>query len=143
MFFRSLRPPTARVTSLTTTPIRSTTFFGPLCIRTLSDRADATTSEPATTPTPAEPNTPRQLPYFVARNNFKNLSVYQRDKRGGNLKITILKRGEGDLQALKQDIKDALQLPDGDVSVNGVTRHILIKGHKRSEILSFLHTMGF
>ncbi|KAI8948727.1 mitochondrial large subunit ribosomal protein-domain-containing protein [Xylaria longipes] len=148
MLSRSLRPLTARAASLAITPIRSNTIFGLLCARTLATTTVATTGdvkafEPATIPTPAEPIAPRQLPYFVGRNNFNNLSVYQRKKRGGNYKVTILKNGEGDLHALKQDVKDALQLPDGDISVNSVTRHIMIRGHKRDEVMAFLHTMGF
>lgn len=68
-----------------------------------------------------------QLPYFVNRNNLANLSVYQKSKRGGNFKVTLLKKAEGDLKALKADIRDALQLPDSDVSVNNVTRHIAVR----------------
>ncbi|KAI0543441.1 mitochondrial large subunit ribosomal protein-domain-containing protein [Xylaria curta] len=142
MLFRSLRPLTARAASFASISTRLGTF-SPVCIRTLATTPDATASEPATIPTPAKPNAPRQLPYFVSRNNLNNLSVYHKKKRGGNLKITLLKNTEGDLQALKQDIKDALQLPDGDVSINSVTRHIVIRGHKHDEVVNFLHTMGF
>ncbi|KAI0862180.1 mitochondrial large subunit ribosomal protein-domain-containing protein [Xylaria cubensis] len=142
LFFRSLRPLTARATSFTSLSTRSNTFR-PGCVRTLATIPDAVAFEPATIPTPATPDAPRQLPYFVGRNNLNNLSVYHKKKRGGNLKITLLKNAEGDLQALKQDIKDALQLQDGDISINGVTRHIVIRGHKHDEVLNFLHTMGF
>jgi hypothetical protein len=43
------------------------------------------------------------------------------------MKLTLVKRGEGDLQAMKQDIKDALELPDSEISLNSVTKHIVIK----------------
>ncbi|KAI3325620.1 mitochondrial large subunit ribosomal protein-domain-containing protein [Xylariaceae sp. AK1471] len=144
MLSRSLRPLTARATSLATTPIRSNTFLGPFCIRALATLTDAAALEPITiTPTLSTINAPPQLPYFVSRNNLNNLSVYQKKKRGGNYHVTLIKRGEGDLIALKQDIRDALQLSDSDVFVNSVTRHVTIKGHKRDEVVNFLHTLGF
>ncbi len=43
------------------------------------------------------------------------------------MKVTLLKKGEGDLQALKHDIKDALQLKETEVSVNSITKHIVVK----------------
>ncbi|KAK7753394.1 54S ribosomal protein img2, mitochondrial [Diatrype stigma] len=70
---------------------------------------------------------PRKLPYFVGRNPFNNFGVYQRRKRGGNLKVTLVKKGEGNLQALKHDIKKALDLRDDEVAVNSITRHIVVK----------------
>ncbi|KAI3339232.1 mitochondrial large subunit ribosomal protein-domain-containing protein [Ustulina deusta] len=145
MLSRSLRPLTARATSLATNPIRSSKFLWPVSIRTLANTADATTSEPAAIPTPllSETKASRQLPYFVGRNSLNNLSVYHKKKRGGNLKLTLVKLGEGDLLALKRDLVATLQLSDDEVAINSVTRHIIIKGHKRDEVVNFLHTMGF
>ncbi|KAI0468250.1 mitochondrial large subunit ribosomal protein-domain-containing protein [Xylaria cf. heliscus] len=163
MLSRFLRPLAARATSLAPTPLRpnrlntSITALGPLCARTVATTAEAeeatskpeiTTTAAATTTTttttdPAEPKSVQQLPYFVGRNNLNNLGVYQQEKRGGNLKFTLLKKNEGDLQALKRDLGDALQLSNKDISVNSVTRHIAIKGHRRDEVLNFLRTMGF
>ncbi|KAI4863276.1 mitochondrial large subunit ribosomal protein-domain-containing protein [Hypoxylon rubiginosum] len=107
------------------------------------DLATPHSPEPTSPSTQPESQNPSPLPYFVSRNNLNNLSVYQRNKRGGNRKVTILKNGEGDLKALKQDIKEALQLNDGDLSINSVTNHIEIKGQKKVEVLNFLATMGF
>ncbi|KAJ2982466.1 hypothetical protein NUW58_g6433 [Xylaria curta] len=134
---------TARAASLAITPARS----GPLYIRTFAT-TDATTPETATIPTqtpsePSEPNPPRRLPYFVGRNNLNNFSIYEKSKRGGNLQLTYLKRGEGDLMALKQDIKDALQLSDKEITINDLTKHIMIRGRKREKVLNFLHIAGF
>ncbi|KAI1756167.1 mitochondrial large subunit ribosomal protein-domain-containing protein [Xylaria castorea] len=147
MFFRSLRPLTARATRLATTSTRSNTFLRPVCVRMVATKADAPASEPATepatTPTVAEPKAPRQLSYFVGRNNTNNLSVYNKKKRGGNYLLTMLKGGNGDLQALRQDLQEALQLPEGDVTINNRTRHIEIRGHKRDEVVNFLNTTGF
>ncbi|KAI1193748.1 mitochondrial large subunit ribosomal protein-domain-containing protein [Nemania serpens] len=130
MLSRSLRPLTSRAASLATSPGRSNQFRAPPSARAYADSADP-------------PAAPRKLPYFVGRNNLNNLSIYQKSKRGGNYKVTVLKRGEGDLASLKQDIKEVLQLLDDEVSVNSRTRHIMVKGHKRDEVKSFLHTLGF
>ncbi|KAI8627202.1 mitochondrial large subunit ribosomal protein-domain-containing protein [Xylariaceae sp. FL1651] len=142
MLSRSLRPLTSRAASLATNSFQSNPFVKPSCVRTLAT-ATPVTSEPTTSPAPSETKAPSQLPYFVGRSNLNNLSVYHKKKRGGNLKLTLVKNGEGDLKALKEDIKDALKLPDGDVSVNSVTKHIVIRGHKRDEVVTFLRTMGF
>ncbi|KAI1394607.1 hypothetical protein F4819DRAFT_481045, partial [Hypoxylon fuscum] len=135
---RILRPLVAYSASV---PLLSTRLILPLPIRTrtrcLTTTAEPSNSsspatpppslEPASSSIPAKPQTPLPLPYFVGRNNFNNLSVYQRKKRGGNLKLTLVKRGEGDLMALKQDIREALQLDQNDVSINNVNKHIVIR----------------
>ncbi|KAI1499065.1 mitochondrial large subunit ribosomal protein-domain-containing protein [Biscogniauxia marginata] len=160
MLFRTLRPLTRASAPLSTIP--TTRFLLPACARFLTtsitttdepidefehapEPANISYSEPVSPPTPSEPepSPPRQLPYYVGRNSLDNFGVYLKKKRGGNLKLTLLKNGEGNLQALKRDVKDALQLPEGDVSVNSVTGHIVIRGFKRDEVLNFLHTMGF
>ncbi|KAI0974679.1 mitochondrial large subunit ribosomal protein-domain-containing protein [Xylaria arbuscula] len=143
MLSRSLRPLTARATSLTINPARPSALLGPLSFRTLAHSADGTASESSTIPIPSETSETRQLPYFVGRNNLNNLGVYQKRRRGGNYKLTLLKYGEGDLTALKQDIKTVLRLSDSEVAINSTTKHIVIKGHKRDEVVNFLYTMGF
>ncbi|KAH9905941.1 mitochondrial large subunit ribosomal protein-domain-containing protein [Xylariomycetidae sp. FL2044] len=108
-----------------------------------SSAEPAETDVPTTSTRSADQNQPAQLPYFVGRNLFNNLSIYHKSKRGGNLKLTVLKRGEGNLQVLKQDLKSALQLREGDISVNSVTKHLVIKGHKSEQVANFLITLGF
>ncbi|KAI0206822.1 mitochondrial large subunit ribosomal protein-domain-containing protein [Astrocystis sublimbata] len=152
MLSRYLRPLTVRVAGIAAAPIRTSTFPSPFYIRTIATTPVPASSEPlpsTTTPNVAATIEPEpiaaatQLPYFVGRNNLDNLSVYQSRKRGGNLKLTTVKRGEGNLQALKRDIRDALQLEDKEISVNNVTKHIVIKGHQRDPVVHFLLTMGF
>ncbi|KAI1429058.1 hypothetical protein F5Y12DRAFT_799206 [Xylaria sp. FL1777] len=121
MLSRSLRSVTARAPSLATNPIRSRAILGPFSIRTIAS------TETATFPPPSTAEASRRLPYFVGRNNLHNLSVYLKKKRGGNHKITTLKNCEGDLAALKLDLKTALQLHDNEISINSVTNHIVIK----------------
>jgi large subunit ribosomal protein L49 len=58
---------------------------------------------------------------------MNHLSVYQRRQRGGSLKTTLLKKGEGNLQALREDVAQALGLTHKEVKVNNVTKHIEVK----------------
>ncbi|KAI1305130.1 mitochondrial large subunit ribosomal protein-domain-containing protein [Xylaria venustula] len=150
MLSRSLRPLTTRVTNLAINPVinpvRPSALLGPLSLRTFADTADVTTtSKHRTVPStiPSAKTAPRQLPYYVGRNNLNNLGVYQKRRRGGNYKLTLLKYAEGDLAALKQDIRFALRLQYDEIAINSVTNHIVIKGHKRDEVVNFLYTMGF
>ncbi|KAI1805854.1 mitochondrial large subunit ribosomal protein-domain-containing protein [Daldinia bambusicola] len=159
---RRLAAPSASILTSSTRfalPIRTRCLS--MSIPTSSDES-AIPSEPiSSAPIPSEPTEPAsfttqteqteqeepkekaQLPYFVARNSLNNLGVYHKEKRGGNLRLTLVKGGEGNLLALKQDMKDALQLKDSDISVNNVTRQIVIRGHKKMQVFNFLHTMGF
>jgi len=52
--------------------------------------------------------------------------VYQDTKRGGNKKLTILKKIDGDVRRLKEDLKAELKIEDGRIRINHVTRHIEI-----------------
>ncbi|OTB03189.1 hypothetical protein M426DRAFT_321979 [Hypoxylon sp. CI-4A] len=146
IFSRIFRPLTAQTASIST---QFTRFVLPIHSRRLttstieSSEQSVSPPPPSSSTPPAESRTPAQLPYFVGRNNLNNLGVYHKSKRGGNLKLTLLKNGEGNLQALKRDIREALQLNEGDISVNSVTQHVIIRGHKKLQVLNFLGTMGF
>ncbi|OTA82855.1 hypothetical protein M434DRAFT_400878 [Hypoxylon sp. CO27-5] len=151
---RVLRPIVAQPVPLSMSLTRLVLPIPPRCLSTttiqsseqpdLSEPVPPSSAESVTTSiTQAEPEKRARLPYFVGRNNLNNLGVYHKSKRGGNLKLTLLKNGDGDLQALKRDIKESLQLNDGDISVNSITRHIVIRGHKKMQVLNFLYTMGF
>jgi len=59
-------------------------------------------------------------------------------KRGGNLHQTKVRRIEGDIMALKTDLQRALGLEDKEIVINQLTQHIIIKGHKRKEVVSFI-----
>jgi large subunit ribosomal protein L49 len=87
--------------------------------------ASQTPTETAT-PTPqAKPAT--RPPYLVERTPSKNLPVYQLAKRGGNYKLTIVKKVDGDKQALRRDIAQALGMDLEDVRVKSVTGHVELK----------------
>lgn len=82
------------------------------------------------------------LPYRVNRTPTANLPVYLLAKRGGNLKQTKLRKIEGDISALRMQLRDALKLDDKDIVINQLTKHIIIRvscdnihkpGHIQSE----------
>lgn len=129
MISRTLRP--LRVSTSILLPLAQRSAV-PLGVRGLATAAaqSGAAPVPATDATPASQEgsakPPRTLPYFVARNQLNNLAVYQTTS-AGTKKLTLLKKGEGNLAALKQDVTTALGLPEGAVTVNSVTRHIRIK----------------
>ncbi|KAI0389307.1 mitochondrial large subunit ribosomal protein-domain-containing protein [Xylariaceae sp. FL0594] len=144
-----LRTITTETSSTSSTPQDATTIPSQPTSASTTTTTATTTTTPSLQPTEGEGEVegeaqqPRILPYFVGRNGLNNLSVYHKNKSGGNRKLTHLKRGEGDLMALKEDIRRALNLGKDEISVNNVTKHIVIKGHRRNDVLDFLYAAGF
>lgn len=65
--------------------------------------------------------------YHVARTTTKNLPIYTDYKRGGNLKLTTIRKITGDLSALKEELKLYLRMKDEDVKINSLTQHVIVK----------------
>ncbi|CUS08314.1 unnamed protein product [Tuber aestivum] len=78
------------------------------------------------------------LPYFVYRTENNNLPVYQEYKAGGNKLQTRIRKVEGNLQFLRNQIEDAFQMKKGQVTINSLAGHVIIKGRRRDEIVRFL-----
>lgn len=108
-------------------------------IRRITTTPDSSSSSPSTAPpsSPAglasspHPSTPAAAtrpprPYLVSRTPSLNLPVYNDSKRGGNKKLTILKKIEGDARALKDALRTELGLEEGQIKINHVTGHIEI-----------------
>ncbi|CAP61881.1 uncharacterized protein PODANS_5_2180 [Podospora anserina S mat+] len=99
-------------------------------------------------PSPSPPQSlPRQsqktyFPFALGRSRTNNYSVYQDAKRGGNFKLTIIKKIEGNRIAFKQELAKALNLSPNDIKVNSLTGHVEVRGHHRSEIVAFLEERG-
>jgi len=87
--------------------------------------------------------TPEPLPYFIYRTVNNNLPVYQEYKAGGNKLQTRIRRVEGNLQFLKNQIEEAFQMEKGGVTVNPLTKHIIVKGRRRDEIIRLLSDLRF
>lgn len=79
----------------------------------------------------------RPLSYHVHRTASQQLPVYHLAKRGGNLHQTRVRKIEGDIEALRDDLQRALGLKEEQIIINQLTRHIIIK-----VILSFVNVSG-
>ncbi|KAI9861502.1 MAG: hypothetical protein M1824_002394 [Vezdaea acicularis] len=81
--------------------------------------------------------------YFVSRSKSGNLPVYLQAKRGGNLRQTKIQKIEGDVSILQKQLIEALALSKDQVTINYLTKHIIIKGWKRQEVMDFLGSRNF
>ncbi|KAI0998815.1 hypothetical protein K3495_g9380 [Podosphaera aphanis] len=86
---------------------------------------------------------PSVLKYVVRRTPSDKLPVYQLSKNGGNKKITKIRKVEGDIAALRDEIREAFGLTDRECTINQLTGHILVKGHRRQQIFKFLEERNF
>jgi large subunit ribosomal protein L49 len=137
---------------------RPSTIHCFLGIAKASTTATSASSSPVPPP-PAQAATPaKPKPYRITLTPSKNLPVYTLAKRGGNMKLTKVRRIEGDVTALRNDLRAALELDEKEVTINQLTRQIIVKvcyswivkllgfvvglicvqGHKKPEIEKFL-----
>lgn len=65
------------------------------------------------------------LPYFVRRTPSNQLPVYLVTKAGGTKRQTKIQKTEGNLEALRADLSEALG--PADVTINRLNGHILVK----------------
>ncbi|KAK4178936.1 hypothetical protein QBC36DRAFT_323648 [Triangularia setosa] len=63
-------------------------------------------------------------PFDIGRSATNNFSVYQLAKRGGNLKLTLVKKVEGNRIAFKEELGKALRLSPKDIKVSSLTGHV-------------------
>ncbi|KAJ2797780.1 54S ribosomal protein img2, mitochondrial [Coemansia guatemalensis] len=96
--------------------------------------------------TPAEPETNRTAqsvtyPYYVRRTRFQSLPVYIDVRNGRTRKLTILRRIDGDLGALRADISKALD--EESVVLKAISRQLVIKGDRSTELRKWLTEKGF
>ena len=114
---------------------------------TESDSAQPGAPDPLR-PSHVAPATQPQMPvspplYHVARSKTNNLPVYTDFKRGGNLHLTSVRKITGDLQQLRDELRSWLQKKDEDVTINTLTRVVVIKGHCKPRVEEFLKARGF
>lgn len=57
--------------------------------------------------------------------------------------LTRVKKIDGSVEALRDELKAALGLEGKDVTVNALTRHVMLKGHRRPEVEKFLRERMF
>lgn len=126
-------PITRTISTPTPTPTRSPKSQSP----TRTSRPRSSSSRLSTQPTPPNPHTQNPqnphaqapLPYAIGRTPSNNLSIYQLSKRGGNLKLTHVKKITGDAHAFRRELSERLGLREGPggVEVNSVTGGVVVK----------------
>ncbi|KAK4141022.1 mitochondrial large subunit ribosomal protein-domain-containing protein [Dichotomopilus funicola] len=140
---RTALPAPIRFRNYSTEPTSTTTTTIPP-----SEATSATTDETAPAPTPT-PNSPgptgptKNYPFRVTRTNSQALAVYQRAQAGGNKKLTLIKKIEGDRRALVAALAEGLGVDPGDFIMNNVTGHVVLKGHRREDVIAWLTKEGF
>ncbi|KAJ1830386.1 mitochondrial 54S ribosomal protein img2 [Coemansia sp. RSA 2711] len=82
-----------------------------------------------------------EYPYFICRTRFQSLPVYTDYRNGRTLKQTVVRRIDGDIDALRTDIAAALNLDT--VATRGVSRQLVIKGDHALEVRRWLTEKGF
>lgn len=98
-------------------------------------------------PEPVEPLAPQlcapNLPYFVNRTPNNELPIYTLKKRGGNLKLTKVRKVDGRKEILRDELRVALGLAENEAVINQLTGHIVLKGHHKPRIQKFLRERMF
>ncbi|KAF0560682.1 ribosomal protein L49/IMG2 [Gigaspora margarita] len=88
-----------------------------------------------------------QYPYYIHRTSNKSLPVYIDIKNGRTRILTILRRIEGDIQALRDDIKKDLFPKDhsihSKVTINHTNNNVVIKGDYCFVLKKWLMDKGF
>ncbi|KAK4101237.1 hypothetical protein N658DRAFT_496532 [Parathielavia hyrcaniae] len=98
---------------------------------------------------PKQQPQPLLLPYRVGRTPSSNFAVYELAKRGGNKLLTAIKKVEGDRAAFRAELSRGLGLAEVDakgkktVWVNTLTGHVIVAGHRKSQVVEWLEKLGF
>ncbi|AEO58529.1 hypothetical protein MYCTH_2305931 [Thermothelomyces thermophilus ATCC 42464] len=139
-----------RQTALSTTPLAraySTPSQPPSTTTTTTRTTTASNPPPSSSPAAQEPASVTQpqvaKPYFVRRTPSNQLAVYHLAKRGGNKKLTTIKKVEGDRARFRSALAQGLGLPEKGVVVNNLTGHIIVPGHRKEEVTGWLEKQGF
>lgn len=73
--------------------------------------------------------------------------MYTDYKRGGNLELTIVRKVDGDLEALREGLRGVLVrvvgLDPGRVMINGLARQVVVKGLVKGVVERFLRERRF
>ncbi|RUS23019.1 mitochondrial large subunit ribosomal protein-domain-containing protein [Endogone sp. FLAS-F59071] len=83
-------------------------------------------------------------PYFVSRSANNNLPVYTDIRNGRTRRLTIIRRIEGNVDKLRQDLLELF--PDKashPITINRTNNHIVIKGFRQHEVAMWLAKKGF
>jgi large subunit ribosomal protein L49 len=100
-------------------------FLGIAKVSTTTASTTTTASQSQITPAPA--TSAQAKPYRITRTPSNNYPVYTLAKRGGNMKLTKLRRIEGDVNVLRDDLQQALGMDQKEVVINQLTKQIIVK----------------
>lgn len=95
------------------------------------------------------PESPPDLPYFIARTRNYLLPVYYRLHSDPNECVTIIKQAQGDLWQLEEDLRTHLESLEAAnkqriiTSVEETEAQILLRGKWLHETVDWLHAQGF
>ncbi|KAJ2722958.1 mitochondrial large ribosomal subunit [Coemansia sp. Benny D115] len=112
-------------------------------INTIIPRAFNSTATAAAVETTSETAAQKlvQYPYFIRRTRFHSLPVYRKVKNGGTRKLIIIRRIEGDIEALRTDLAEALQ--GAPVAVRKVSQQVVVTGDRMNDVRAWLSSKGF
>lgn len=93
------------------------------------------------------------LPFLISRTPSNNLPIYETAKAGGSKHITCIRKISGDLSGLASAIRTALGLGQyivdvkgrrkETVSINPVSRQVVIRGWRGQEVKKWAELSGF
>ncbi|KAM7203170.1 Mitochondrial large subunit ribosomal protein (Img2) domain containing protein [Naviculisporaceae sp. PSN 640] len=97
-----------------------------------------------TKPAPVQNPAPRgPAPFVISRTASQNLPVYLECKRGGNKKLTLIRKLEGDRTVLAQWLAEDFGLEKKKVRVKAPTNHVELEGEYVEDVKKWLLARGF
>lgn len=102
-----------------------------------SEVAEISTPEAAATAAPKP-----TLPFSVGRTPSKNYPIYELAKRGGNKKLTTIKKVVGDRIVFRKNVARGLGLSPSDVKLSTLTGHFQVAGHYKKELEEWFSKQG-
>ncbi|KAK4210871.1 mitochondrial large subunit ribosomal protein-domain-containing protein [Rhypophila decipiens] len=110
-----------------------------------AERGEAQTPAAESQPEPAqaEPLPRGPPPFVISRTASLNLPIYLESKRGGNKKLTLIRKLEGDRTVLAQWLAEDLGLDRKKVRVKAPTNHVEVEGQYVDEVRQWFEARGF
>ncbi|KAK3312901.1 mitochondrial large subunit ribosomal protein-domain-containing protein [Apodospora peruviana] len=115
--------------------------------RTRSAKSSKTTTKPTEQTIPVQPaaEAPSRPPppFLVNRTPSNNLPIYLVKKRGGNKKLTLIRKLEGDRSTLAKWLAEDFNLDKGKVYVKAPAMHVEVEGDYVAQVKGWLEARGF
>lgn len=111
---------------LATTPSETPSTPTPASNTPPTSQTTPVTPSTPTTPKPKKNRTPAPSPppYHVTRTPSNNFAVYHLAKRGGNKKLTSIKKVDGDRLVFRSALAQHLKMDERDIKINSLTKHV-------------------